>query len=102
MRTVSPTWVFAVGAGWLGSGSVSAPIRMCLGCRLRAPKAELVRLAWSGGAVVVDPAQTLPGRGGYVHPACGAVAAKRRALGHALRRAVDAQQAEAVLTRLAD
>jgi len=65
---------------------VSLPIRMCVGCRQRAPKAELLRLVWNGGPVV-DVAQREPGRGVYLHRdvECLERAVRRRSMGRALR-----------------
>jgi predicted RNA-binding protein YlxR (DUF448 family) len=65
---------------------VSVPIRMCVGCRQRAPKAELLRLVWNEGPVV-DVAQSEPGRGVYQHRdvECLERAARRRSMGRALR-----------------
>ena len=62
-------------------------VRTCLGCRQRAPRSSLVRLVARDGRVVVDAAARLPGRGAWVHPAPGCVAAviRRSALGRALR-----------------
>lgn len=82
---------------------MTGPERTCIGCRLKARKPELVRLVWDGqtGVVVVDTAQVRAGRGCYLHPGCGPAAAKRRAVGRALRRPVDAAQAEALLADLA-
>jgi uncharacterized protein len=59
---------------------------MCLGCRGRAPKAELLRLVWNGG-LVVDVGQTGPGRGAYLHRNvdCLEQAVRRRSMGRALR-----------------
>lgn len=74
------------------------PIRTCVGCRTRAPKQALVRLALatpSGLAgpgvlpdVVVDLHGELPGRGVHLHPtrACATAAIKRGGLAQALRR----------------
>lgn len=78
---------------------MNTPERTCLGCRQRAPKAELVRLAWNDqdGTVVVDHRQRLPGRGAYLHPACTQLAVKKLPLGRALRRPVDPEQAATVL-----
>lgn len=78
---------------------MNQPVRTCLGCRQRAAKQELVRLVWdlASSAVVVDGRQVLPGRGGYVHPGCADALVKRRVLGRALRRAVDAEQVAALL-----
>ena len=107
MLAVSRTLVFPVESVVVGMdrvGAVSQPVRTCLGCRQRAHKAELVRLVWDSttGAVVIDAGQVLPGRGGYVHPTCGDALAKRRQLGRALRRPVDAEQAAAQLAALTD
>lgn len=82
---------------------MTPPVRTCLGCRGRAAKSELVRLAWNNadGVVVVDVAQVLPGRGCYVHPGCAGQVARRKLLGRALRRQVDGEQAAALLAALA-
>ena len=63
------------------------PERSCVGCRERAPKAELLRLVRSGDGVRVDPLGRAPGRGAYVHrdPGCVDAAVRRRALAGALR-----------------
>jgi len=52
-----------------GQGGVCSqgPVRTCIGCRRRAGKADLVRLVQVSGHVVIDHAQSLPGRGAYVH-----------------------------------
>jgi predicted RNA-binding protein YlxR (DUF448 family) len=62
------------------------PERSCVGCRERAPKAELVRVARTPAGVRVDPRGTAPGRGAYVHrdPACVAAASRKGALASAL------------------
>lgn len=75
------------------------PVRTCVGCRATAGKAELVRLVWDEAAarVVADPRQVLPGRGCYLHPGCGAEALRRKTVGRALRRPVDAGQVAALL-----
>ena len=84
-------------------------VRTCLGCRQRASRSELVRLVARDGRVVVDTAARLPGRGAWVHPAPGCVAAviRRSALGRALRvtGALDATELttyEAVLEEQAE
>lgn len=65
---------------------------MCIGCRGRAPQAELVRtvaVAVDDGAVrvVADAARRMPGRGAWVHPRseCVANAVRRQAFRRALR-----------------
>ena len=73
------------------------PVRTCVGCRERAAKAELLRLAVdlatrSGDEpvrVVPDPAGRRPGRGAHVHPRpeCLDLAVRRRAFARAFRLA---------------
>ena len=65
---------------------------MCIGCRERAAKSELVRVTAGSDAdgrpaVVPDPAATRPGRGAHLHPtiACYDLAVRRKAFGRALR-----------------
>ena len=63
------------------------PERSCVGCRRRAPKAELLRVARTPEGVRVDPLATALGRGAYVHrdPECVRSALRKGALAHALR-----------------
>jgi len=79
---------------------------MCIGCRGRSGKAELLRLTWTGHDVTADLAQTLPGRGAYLHPRSGCLtqALRRRSLARALRvqAAVDLERATAGLLDPAD
>jgi predicted RNA-binding protein YlxR (DUF448 family) len=58
------------------------PVRTCVGCGNRSEKAQLTRLVVSDGAIVVDAAQTFPGRGAYLHPqsGCWRQALRKRAL----------------------
>jgi predicted RNA-binding protein YlxR (DUF448 family) len=67
--------------------SAREPERSCVGCRARAPKVELLRVARTPTGVRVDPLGTAPGRGAYVHrdPACVGAALRKRALASALR-----------------
>lgn len=61
-----------------------------MGCRIKRPKKELLRIVrTSEGRVVVDPEGTVPGRGAYVcrDPACVGKATRKGALSRALRRA---------------
>ena len=57
-----------------------------MGCRQRAPKGELVRVARTPAGVRVDPHGNAPGRGAYVHrdPACVTAALRKGALASAL------------------
>ncbi|HEX6076047.1 MAG TPA: YlxR family protein [Micromonosporaceae bacterium] len=67
------------------------PVRTCVGCRTRAPAAELLRVVavehYAGYRLVADPTRLRPGRGAHLHPdpACLAKAERRRAFGRALR-----------------
>ena len=72
------------------SGRTSAracPERTCVGCRKRAAKKDLLRIAVVGDVCVPDPRGTLPGRGAYLHPdtACFDLAVRRRAFPRAYR-----------------
>jgi len=65
---------------------------MCIGCRERATKRELLRVTLGADAdghpvVVPDPTATAPGRGAHLHPvaACLELAERRRAFTRALR-----------------
>jgi uncharacterized protein len=65
---------------------------MCIGCRERAVKGELLRVTAGSDAdgtraVVPDPAAIRPGRGAHLHPTpeCYELAVRRRAFGSALR-----------------
>jgi uncharacterized protein len=61
--------------------------RTCLGCRVKGPKAELLRVVRSPDGVVPDPSGRAPGRGAYVHRDrdCVREATRRGAFAQALR-----------------
>ena len=63
------------------------PVRTCVGCRTRAPKAELLRVVATPGGVRPDSSATAPGRGAYVHrdAECIARATRPAVLARALR-----------------
>jgi predicted RNA-binding protein YlxR (DUF448 family) len=68
------------------------PERTCVGCREKAPKRALVRIARApDGTVAVDGIGRAPGRGAYVHrdPACLDAALAKGALWRALRTGAD-------------
>jgi predicted RNA-binding protein YlxR (DUF448 family) len=76
---------------------------MCAGCRGRADKSDLLRIVARDGIGMVDPAQTEPGRGVYLHPSreCLDRATKRRSIGRSLRAEIDGPRtAEVVRVRL--
>jgi uncharacterized protein len=66
---------------------MSLPVRTCLGCRERANKSDLLRLVWTQLGLRADIRQQELGRGAYLHPRadCLAQAARRRAVGRALK-----------------
>ncbi|WP_078503770.1 YlxR family protein [Streptomyces sulphureus] len=65
----------------------ACPVRTCVGCRERAGKPELLRVALVGGRCVPDRRDTLRGRGAYLHPAsaCLEQAVRRKAFNRAFR-----------------
>ena len=88
---------------------MASPERTCVGCRLRRPQHELVRLKAEGGRVVAAR-RDAPGRSAYLCPdeECLEAAAKRRAFARAFRspvgldpmlRTVIAQRENAVQSR---
>lgn len=72
---------------------------MCVGCRLTADQADLVRVARTASGFEVS--RSAPGRGAWLHPGCGAVALKRRAIPRALKSdAGDPAQLAAVVAQV--
>ncbi len=67
--------------------AVAGPVRTCVGCGSKRPQAELTRFVIGpGGAIEVDRARRLPGRGAYLCGAgCLTAALKRKAFGRAFR-----------------
>ncbi|MFJ2542059.1 YlxR family protein [Microbacterium sp. NPDC087589] len=63
------------------------PVRTCVGCRTRAPRATLLRVVSQDDVLIIDERSVLPGRGAWVHPTpeCMDAALRRRAFGRALR-----------------
>jgi predicted RNA-binding protein YlxR (DUF448 family) len=81
------------------------PVRTCVGCRSRAPKAELVRIARTPEGVRADPEAVAPGRGAYVHPSvdCVEAALARGAIARALRmgdKGLDQQELARLQSRI--
>jgi len=70
------------------------PERMCVGCRTKRPKRELVRIVRTPeGQVAVDPTGKRAGRGAYICPeeACLGRAVKSKALERALAVPIEAE-----------
>ncbi|WP_369409038.1 YlxR family protein [Herbidospora yilanensis] len=73
--------------GKLEYGDQAAPLRTCVGCRVRTAKSELLRLVVAGDVIIPDLQKRLPGRGASLHPspACLQLADRRRAFTRAFR-----------------
>ncbi|MCG5211750.1 YlxR family protein [Streptosporangium sp. KLBMP 9127] len=73
--------------GKLKYGGQAAPLRTCVGCRVRTVKSELLRLVLVEGVIVPDLRGRLPGRGASLHRnlGCLELAERRRALPRAFR-----------------
>ena len=72
------------------------PERTCVGCGVRSPKNELLRLVRAAdGSIEVDLDARAPGRGVYVHRrhACVERALRPGAIARALRRGLGADEA---------
>lgn len=78
------------------------PVRTCVGCRMRASKAELVRIARTPEGVRADVAGAAPGRGAYVHRDrdCVEAALRKGALARALRTGLDQDELARLRTRI--
>jgi predicted RNA-binding protein YlxR (DUF448 family) len=78
---------------------VSAPERTCVGCRGKAAKRDLIRVARvHEGDAVVDPSGSAPGRGAYVHRDAGCIETAIRT--SAFERALGAGLSEDAAARL--
>ena len=70
-----------------GPDPVIGPVRTCVGCRVRVPAGQLLRVVARDGAVVPDSGRPQPGRGAHLHRTadCLELAERRRAFPRALR-----------------
>lgn len=70
------------------------PERSCVGCRKRAPKADLLRIVRSAAGARVDLIGSASGRGAYVHPdpACADAALRHGAVASALRSGLSQEE----------
>ena len=78
---------------------MSEPLRMCSGCRERAPKKELIRVVRTpDGSLVLDARGKTPGRGAYLcrKAECLKKARKSRALERALNIEIPPEAYEAL------
>ncbi len=72
------------------------PTRTCIGCRRRAPQAQLIRVTLSSSGELVA-ARGAPGRGAWLcaeSPDCFELARKRRAFSRSLRSPIGSQAVE--------
>ena len=67
------------------SSVAQGAVRTCVGCRTRAPQAQLIRIAQESGSLVIG--RQASGRGAWLHPttACLGQADRRGAFARALR-----------------
>ena len=76
------------------------PMRMCVSCKERMAKKELIRIvATPDGQVVLDPTGRLPGRGAYVchNPECQKKALEHQQFDRGLHRKVDPESLKPAL-----
>lgn len=66
------------------------PIRMCVACRRRRPRRELVRMVAGPDGVGLDVQRRLPGRGAYICPEVACVKAAKRRGARVVRQALRA------------
>ena len=79
------------------------PIRTCLGCGQRNLKGELVRIVMEDGALRVDEAGRLPGRGAYLCSGTACISSllkKKGKLSYSLRVSVPRAAEDAFLQGL--
>ncbi len=84
---------------------MAEPLRMCVGCRQRAPKKELVRIVRTPeGGLILDAAGKASGRGAYIcrRAQCLEKARKSRALERMLGIAVPPEAYDALAAGLED
>ena len=79
------------------------PIRTCLGCGQKSLKGELIRIVMADGALRVDEAGRLPGRGAYLCPDTACISSllkKQGKLSYSLRVSVPRAAEDAFLRGL--
>jgi len=79
------------------------PMRMCVSCRERFAKKELIRVvATPDGKTVIDPTGRLPGRGAYVchNPECMKKALDKQQFDKGLHVKVDAESIRPELAKI--
>lgn len=87
----------------MGLSRRTEPERTCVGCRSKASKADLVRVArYPDGRVTVDRTGRVAGRGAYLHRRgeCLARACRSGALERALKAGLTSAQAATLMKQL--
>ena len=81
-------------------------LRTCVACRVRAPRAQLIRVVVCDGQIVLDDRAVLPGRGAWVHETaqCLKLAVERGSFSRSLKvsRQLDTRPVENRLKTLMD
>ncbi|HHY38954.1 MAG TPA: YlxR family protein [Clostridia bacterium] len=79
------------------------PVRTCIGCQMRRPKREMIRIVRTPkGEVMVDPTGKRSGRGTYICPVleCLETAFKKNRLGGALDCSIGEEDMKRLRTEL--
>lgn len=87
----------------MGKAKKKLPLRMCVGCRERRDKRELVRVVRSPeGQISIDSSGKSPGRGAYICPkeVCLQKALKTKAIERSLDTALCQQVREKLLEEI--
>src|SRR5690625_871743 len=77
-----------------------APVRLCIGCRIRDTTENLVRVAFDkiddSRSLVLDERSVLPGRGAWLHrdSECFSAALRKRGFARAFRGQLDTKELE--------
>ncbi len=78
-----------------GTEDKKTPVRMCLGCGVRQPKKDLIRIvrAPENGKVMLDPTGKMNGRGCYVcrKPECMETVIRKKKLSRSLDTEIDTE-----------
>ncbi len=83
-------------------GARHEPVRTCVGCWGKAPKASLLRIARVDGGVAPDPSGRAAGRGAYVHRKmdCVRLALRRGTLSRAVRTDLAPEEAARLMVEI--
>lgn len=73
---------------------MSAPVRMCVACRARAEKSELMRVVMREGILIADDRQIAVGRGAYLcrNEVCIKKAVTKKLIARALKTEIKPEE----------